>query len=92
MARVQAFIARWQGHEGGQEPRELWFFLSELCGALNLQLPDVAEATHETNDYVFERATDRFRRAGSTRPRLPVIGLPPRLWRSCASTPQGASG
>jgi hypothetical protein len=55
-SRVEAFITRWQGREGGQERANYALFLSELCGALGLPPPDPASATTEDNDYVFERA------------------------------------
>ncbi|MEA2754538.1 MAG: hypothetical protein QOJ54_827, partial [Aliidongia sp.] len=32
--RIEAFIARWQGREGGQERANYAMFLSELCTAL----------------------------------------------------------
>jgi hypothetical protein len=56
--RIEAFIARWQGREGGQERANYAMFLSELCTALDLKQPDPADATRERNDYVFERAVD----------------------------------
>ena len=53
--RIEAFIARWQGREGGQERANYALFLSELCDVLGVPRPDPAAATTETNDYVFER-------------------------------------
>jgi hypothetical protein len=53
--RIEEFIARWLGREGGQERANYALFLTELCGALGLGLPDPASATTEENDYVFER-------------------------------------
>ena len=53
---VEAFIARWQGREGGQERANYALFLSELCDVLGVPRPDPASATHEMNDYVFERS------------------------------------
>ena len=53
-AQVEAFIARWQGREGGQERANYSMFLRELCTALSLEPPDPA-GDPETNDYVFER-------------------------------------
>jgi hypothetical protein len=53
--RVEAFIARWQGREGGQERANYALFLSELCGALGIPSPEPASAKTEENDYVFER-------------------------------------
>ena len=64
-ARIEAFIARWQGHEGGQERANYALFLTEVCAALGLQPPDVAEATPETNDYVFERVVKEVARDGA---------------------------
>jgi hypothetical protein len=64
-APVEAFIARWQGHEGGQERANYALFLTELCSTLGLQPPDVAEANPETNDYVFERVVREIARDGS---------------------------
>ena len=63
---IEAFIARWQGQEGGQERANYALFLTELCDALELPHPDVAQATHEFNDYVFERAVTRHRDEGDT--------------------------
>jgi hypothetical protein len=54
--RVDAFIARWQGREGGQERANYAMFLIQFCEALGLPPPDPAGATTENNDYVFERA------------------------------------
>jgi hypothetical protein len=53
--RIEAFIARWQGREGGQERANYALFLSELCGALGIAPPEPASAKTEENDYVFER-------------------------------------
>ena len=53
---AEAFIARWQGREGGQERANYALFLAELCGVLGVDRPDPAAATTEDNDYVFERA------------------------------------
>jgi hypothetical protein len=58
-AKAEAFIARWQGQEGGQERANYALFLTELCDVLDLPHPDVAKATHAHNDYVFERAVQR---------------------------------
>jgi len=63
---VEAFIARWQGHEGGQERANYALFLTELCDVLGLPHPDVANASHEFNDYVFERAVRRHRDEGES--------------------------
>jgi len=53
---VEAFIARWQGREGGQERANYALFLPELCDILGVPRPDPAAATTADNDYVFERA------------------------------------
>ena len=53
---VDAFIKRWLGREGGQERANYVTFLNELIALLGLPKPDPADATHENNDYVFERA------------------------------------
>ncbi len=55
-ARTEAFIARWQGREGGQERANYGLFLTELCDVLDVPRPDPAAASTEENDYVFERA------------------------------------
>ncbi|WP_313900781.1 type IIL restriction-modification enzyme MmeI [Methylobacterium sp. J-077] len=52
---VEAFIARWQGREGGQERANYALFLSELCDVIGVPRPDPAGATTELNDYVLER-------------------------------------
>jgi restriction-modification enzyme MmeI-like protein len=62
--RMEAFIARWQGQEGGQERANYALFLTELCDALELQHPDPAGARHERNEYVFERVVTRHRDEG----------------------------
>lgn len=66
---VEAFIQRWQGQEGGQERANYALFLTELCDVLGLRHPDVAGATHETNDYVFERVVREPGRDGSSTPK-----------------------
>ena len=63
---IERFIARWQGHEGGQERANYALFLTELCTALDLPQPSPAQATHEFNDYVFERAVRRHRDEGDS--------------------------
>ncbi|WP_213982490.1 DNA methyltransferase [Sphingomonas sp. dw_22] len=55
-AGLEEFIARWRGNEGGAERANYALFLTELCAVLDLPRPDPAHATHERNDYVFERA------------------------------------
>jgi len=63
--QVEAFIARWQGQEGGQERANYALFLTELCDLLGLAHPDPASAAHEDNDYVFERVVKETARDGS---------------------------
>lgn len=58
---VEKFIARWLGREGGQERANYGLFLDELIALLGLPPPDPADATHEHNDYVFERAVTKHR-------------------------------
>lgn len=58
-ARIEEFIARWQGKEGGAERANYALFLTELCDVLEVARPDPASAAHEHNDYVFERAVIR---------------------------------
>lgn len=53
---VDEFIQRWSDNEGGAERANFPLFLTELCAVLDLPQPDPAAATHEHNDYVFERA------------------------------------
>jgi len=53
---VEPFIARWKGLEGGQERANYALFLTEFCDLLGVEHPAPAAATHELNDYVFERA------------------------------------
>ncbi len=55
-AAIDAFIARWQGREGGQERANYGLFLTELCDILDVPRPQPASASTEENDYVFERA------------------------------------
>lgn len=61
---VNAFIQRWQGKEGGQERANYALFLTELCDLIDVQRPDPAGATHERNDYVFERVVTRHKDDG----------------------------
>jgi len=62
--QADAFIARWQGQEGGQERANYALFLTELCDVLGVPRPDPASAAHERNDYVFERVVTRHRDDG----------------------------
>lgn len=68
--KAEAFIARWQGQEGGQERANYALFLTELCDVLDLPHPDVAKATHAHNDYVFERAVQRHLADGDAAGRI----------------------
>jgi hypothetical protein len=65
-ARLERFIAKWQGKEGGQERANYALFLSQLCDVLGVAEPDPATATTEQNDYVFERSVDIPNADGST--------------------------
>ncbi|WP_333783833.1 class I SAM-dependent DNA methyltransferase [Rhizobium etli] len=56
---ISEFVARWSNREGGQERANYSLFLTELCDVLGLAHPDPASATHELNDYVFERRVER---------------------------------
>ncbi|AGH49282.1 hypothetical protein G432_07785 [Sphingomonas sp. MM-1] len=62
--RVESFIDRWRGGEGGAERANYALFLVELVDLLDLPRPDPAEATRDRNDYVFERAVRRTDRDG----------------------------
>lgn len=65
IAAVEAFITRWQGHEGGQERANYALFITELCDLLGVERPKPAAATSEQNDYVFERSVREAGRDGS---------------------------
>lgn len=67
---VEAFIRRWQGREGGQERANYVSFLNELITLLGLPPPDPADATHEHNDYVFERAVRKHKDEGDSHGRI----------------------
>lgn len=67
---IDKFIARWQGREGGQERANYVSFLNELIVVLSLPPPDPADATHEHNDYVFERAVTRHGEDGDSLGRI----------------------
>jgi hypothetical protein len=56
---AESFIARWSGREGGQERANCSLFLTELCDVIGVGHPDPASASHEFNDYVFERRVER---------------------------------
>lgn len=62
---IERFISRWQGQEGGQERANYGMFLVELCDVLGLPHPDAASASHETNDYAFERVVRETGRGGT---------------------------
>jgi hypothetical protein len=57
---IDTFIARWRANEGGAERANYVLFLTELCALLDLPRPDPADATHDRNDYVFERGVEAF--------------------------------
>ena len=61
---AEGFIARWSGREGGQERANYSLFLTELCDLLAVGHPEPASASHEFNDYVFERRVERIRPDG----------------------------
>jgi hypothetical protein len=67
---VEAFIRRWQDREGGQERANYVTFLNELIALLRLPPPDPAAATHEHNDYVFERAVRKHKDEGDSHGRI----------------------
>ena len=67
---VETFIARWLGREGGQERANYGLFLNELIALLGLPPPDPADATHQHNDYVFERAVTKHRDDGDSSGRI----------------------
>ena len=67
---IETFIRRWQGREGGQERANYVSFLNELITLLGLPPPDPADATHEHNDYVFERAVKKHRDEGDSQGRI----------------------
>ncbi|TDR94753.1 type II restriction/modification system DNA methylase subunit YeeA [Enterovirga rhinocerotis] len=69
-AEIDAFIARWSDREGGQERANYGLFLLGLIGLLRLPSPDPAGATHEHNDYVFERAVPKRRGEAETTGRI----------------------
>ncbi len=62
---IDAFVARWQGREGGQERAKYAMFLTELCAVLGLPSPDPASATTDKNDYAFGRVVKETTREGS---------------------------
>ncbi len=54
-----SFIERWENREGGQERANYALFLTELCDLLGVAHPDPAGASHDFNDYVYERRVSR---------------------------------
>ncbi|MEI1251996.1 class I SAM-dependent DNA methyltransferase [Rhizobium aouanii] len=64
-AKVEVFISRWQGQEGGQERANYALFLTELCDLLGLPHADPATSSTDLNDYVFERVVRETSRDGS---------------------------
>jgi SAM-dependent methyltransferase len=56
---IESFIKRWSNREGGQERANYSLFLTELCDVIEAAHPDPASASHEMNDYVFERRVER---------------------------------
>jgi SAM-dependent methyltransferase len=64
---VDRFIERWRNNEGGAERANFPLFLTELCALLDLPPPDPAHATHDRNDYVFERGVTFHDADGTTR-------------------------
>jgi hypothetical protein len=67
---AEAFIARWQGQEGGQERANYALFLTELCDLIGVEHPEPAGATHERNDYVFERVVTKRKDDGDALGRI----------------------
>src|ERR1700682_3475725 len=67
---VELFIKRWQGREGDHERANYASFLNELIAVLGLPKPDPAAATHEHNDYVFERAVKKHQDEGDSQGRI----------------------
>jgi hypothetical protein len=66
---VEAFIRR-LGREGEQERDNYVSFLNELIALLELPPPDPAAATHEHNDYVFERGVKKHKDEGDSHGRI----------------------
>jgi hypothetical protein len=62
---IEAFIAYWQGREGGQERANYVKFFEGFCRALDLPAPQPADASVTGNDYVYERAVRDSGRDGS---------------------------
>ncbi len=62
---VDAFIDRWKDARGGAERANYQMFLTQLCQAVGLPLPDPASADTASNDYVFERGVKRRESEGT---------------------------
>jgi len=62
---VEKFISVWSGREGGREISNCALFLTQLCTVIGTDQPDPASATHEFNDYVFERYVERKKPDGT---------------------------
>jgi len=62
---IQRFISHWSGREGGQERANFAPFLFELCDVLGVDRPEPAGASHQFNDYVFERHVERAQPDGT---------------------------
>ena len=69
-AATDHFVSRWQNGEGGQERANYALFLTELCDLIGVSRPDPAGATHERNDYVFERVVTHHRDDGDAHGRI----------------------
>jgi hypothetical protein len=65
-AAPDAFIARWEAREGGQERANYALFLSEVCDVIGVPRPDPS-ARATDNDYVIERAVKRQNPDGQLR-------------------------
>jgi hypothetical protein len=62
---VDKFISIWSGREGGREISNYALFLTQLCTVIGADQPDPASASHEFNDYVFERYVERTKPDGT---------------------------
>jgi hypothetical protein len=67
---IESLIRRWQCREGGQERANYVSFLNEMIALLGLPPPDPADATHEHNDYVFDRAVRKHSDDGDSQGRI----------------------
>jgi hypothetical protein len=64
-ALVEKFISTWSDREGGREISNYALFLTQLCTIIGVDQPEPAGASHEFNDYVFERYVERTKPDGS---------------------------